>query len=197
MAIEVQVGSITIQLLEEHELRPVCIYVREKGDLVINESQLRMRETGMRNERELFQVRIENINWDTRRVFVPESKTKSGRREVPMSDEVYQLPRARCGTGSECRLFPSHRAQSGHLTTIGKHFRQARRKAGLPEELVLYCGRHDFGSRVYGRTGNLKLVMNVMGHRDVKTAMRYQHPDLEAARAALNAGSGLEKAARN
>ncbi len=36
------------------------------------------------------------------------------------------------------------------------------------------------------KTGNLKAVMAVMGHKDVKTAMRYQHPDLESARATLN-----------
>jgi integrase len=69
---------------------------------------------------------------------------------------------------------------------MAAHFRQARRKAGLPEDLVLYCGRHDFGTRLYEKTKNLKLVMAVMGHKDVKTAMRYQHPELELARAALN-----------
>ncbi|HZS95459.1 MAG TPA: hypothetical protein VFA40_01665 [Terriglobales bacterium] len=48
-------------------------------------------------------------------------------------------------------------------------FRQARAKAGLPKKLVLYCGRHDFGTRVLKKTGNLKLVMQTMGQVDVKT----------------------------
>ncbi len=48
------------------------------------------------------------------------------------------------------------------------------------------CDRHDFGSHIYAKTGNLKAVMAVMGHKDVKTAVRYQHPDLESVRAALN-----------
>ena len=34
-------------------------------------------------------------------------------------------------------------------------FRQARTKAGLPKNLVLYCGRPDFGTRVLKKTGNL------------------------------------------
>jgi hypothetical protein len=29
------------------------------------------------------------------------------------------------------------------------------------------------------RTGNLAAVMRTMGHKDVKTAMQYQHPELE------------------
>jgi hypothetical protein len=36
------------------------------------------------------------------------------------------------------------------------------------------------------RTGNLATVMRTMGHRDVKTAMHYQHPELEIVRAALD-----------
>jgi hypothetical protein len=35
------------------------------------------------------------------------------------------------------------------------------------------------------RSGNLAAVMKTMGHGDVKTAMRYQHPELEVVRAAL------------
>jgi hypothetical protein len=33
-----------------------------------------------------------------------------------------------------------------------------------------------------------------MGHRDVKTAMRYQHPELEVVRAALDYGTASETA---
>jgi hypothetical protein len=36
------------------------------------------------------------------------------------------------------------------------------------------------------RTGNLAAVMKTMGHRDGKTAMHYQHPELEIVRAALD-----------
>jgi hypothetical protein len=39
---------------------------------------------------------------------------------------------------------------------------EARREAGLPESLVLYCARHTFGTAVYEATGNLTMVMKVM-----------------------------------
>jgi hypothetical protein len=35
-------------------------------------------------------------------------------------------------------------------------------------------------------TGNLALVMRVMGQTSTKAAMQYQHPDLEHVRMALN-----------
>jgi hypothetical protein len=36
------------------------------------------------------------------------------------------------------------------------------------------------------KTGNLAAVMKVMGHKNVRTAMRYQHPELDIVRNALN-----------
>lgn len=62
----------------------------------------------------------------------------------------------------------------------------AREKAGLPKDLGLYCARHDFGTYVLGATGNLKAVMKSMGHADMPTAMKYQHPGLEIVRQASN-----------
>jgi site-specific recombinase XerC len=56
----------------------------------------------------------------------------------------------------------------------------------LPFALKLYCGRHDFGTQMLQRTGNLALVMKAMGQISTKAAMQYQHPDLEHIRTALN-----------
>ena len=145
-----------------------------------------MRDTGMRNERELFRMRIENLDWQTRVIFVPDSKTAEGRRLVPMSGRVFEILQNRCVARQEGWVFPSKRSASGHLRSICNLSRKARNKAGLPKELVLYCARHDYGTRVLMRTGNLAAVMRTMGHCDVKTAMHYQHPELEIVRAALD-----------
>jgi site-specific recombinase XerC len=53
--------------------------------------------------------------------------------------------------------------------------------------------RHDYGTRILKRTGNLAAVMRAMGHKDVKTAMQYQHPELEIVRAALDQDTAVEK----
>lgn len=145
------------------------------------------RETGMRNERELYRIRIESIDWMNKLIFIPDSKTPSGRRRIPMSDRAMSILSARCAGRDQGWVFPSKRSVAGHLTTVGKLFRQARNKAGLPKELVLYCSRHDYGTRVLRETGNLAAVMKTMGHKDVRTAMRYQHPELDIVRDALNA----------
>jgi len=149
-----------------------------------------IRDTGMRNERELYRMRIQDLDFEKKVIFVPDSKTAKGRRTVPMSDRVFQILQGRCENRAEGWVFPSKRSKSGHLTTVAHRFCEARKKAGFSEKLVLYCGRHDFGTRVLNTTGNLKAVMEVMGHKDVHTAMRYQHPELELVRAALNDEQG-------
>jgi integrase len=109
-----------------------------------------------------------------------------------MSRRVLAILKKRCGTRTDGWVFPLKRSASGHLWSICNLFRQARNEAGLPKELVLYCARQDYGTRVLMRTGNLAAVMKTMGHRDVKTAMHYQHPELEIVRAALDYGAATD-----
>jgi site-specific recombinase XerC len=104
---------------------------------------------------------------------------------IVMSDRVMDLLMVRCAGESEGWVFPAD-SGSGHITTIDKQFRKARAQAGLPAGLKLYCARHDYGTQMLQRTGNLALVMRAMGQTSTKAAMQYQHPDLEHIRRALN-----------
>ena len=125
-------------------------------------------------------------SWSQRLIFNPNGKTKAARRHVPISERMLDLLMIRGSNKPAGWLFPSRRAECGHLTTVAEQFRDARAKAGLPKSLVLYCARHTFGTAPYGATGNLAMVMNVMGHTDVRTAMRYQHPVLDSVREAID-----------
>ena len=146
-----------------------------------------MRDTGMRNGRELYQMQVENINWHERVIFNPSSKTEKGRRFIPISDRAMEILKARCAGRSEGWVFQS-RYKGKHIGAawVNRQWVEARRAAKLPEGLVLYCARHDFGSYLLSKTGNLKAVMDTMGHADVRIAMTYQHPELEIVRSALN-----------
>jgi hypothetical protein len=52
---------------------------------------------------------------------------------------------------------------------------------------VLYCGRHDFGTRLLKKTGNLKLVVQTMVHLDTNTALKYHCVRSEFHSASMNA----------
>lgn len=157
-----------------------------------------MRDTGMRNGRELYPLRIEYLDWNNRLIFNPHSKTPTGRRMIPMGDRVMNILMIRCAGRRDGWVFPSKR-KGKHITggLVNKQWVAARKKAGLPNDLVLYCARHDFGTYVLNTTGNLKLVMDSMGHADVPTAMKYQHPELEVVRRVINARHTLRHTGEN
>ena len=129
-----------------------------------------------------------NLDWNNRIIFVPDSKTADGRRTIPMSDRVCEVLRTRAGGRSEGWLFPSKRSKCGHLTDMGRQFREGACEGRSSKGLGPVCCRHDYGTRVLTKTGNLAAVMKTMGHKDVRAAMQYQHPELELVRAALNHG---------
>lgn len=185
----------TIKLLKEPERTMLLDEAAEEQLLKVAEQPLAdivvlMRDLGVRNARELYPMRIEHIDWRKHLVRIPDSKTKAGERQVPVSHRAEEILRARCGERREGWVFPSRR-KGKHITggLVNKQWVRARTKAGLPADLVLYCARHDFGTDMTYRTGNLKAVMEVMGHVDVKTALKYQHPGLHVVGDAIRARS--------
>ncbi|MGB0122646.1 MAG: tyrosine-type recombinase/integrase [Silvibacterium sp.] len=73
------------------------------------------------------------------------------------------------------------KTKTGHIThtAIEKPFREARKAAKLPKELVIYSARHSFATDLLDRTGDIKLVMDVLGHASVTTTQKYLHPALK------------------
>ena len=65
-------------------------------------------------------------------------------------------------------------------------FAIARKRARLPNSVVLYSARHTFGTDFLEGTENPAVTMGVMGHTNPKM-VSYQHPEYtQAARQAIN-----------
>jgi site-specific recombinase XerD len=142
-------------------------------------------DTGMRPE-EVFRMQVRHIDFMDRSITVEKGKTEKARRSVPLSDRCMEMLKVRVmGRGTEAWVFPSARAHAGHVVTVEKQFLAVRQKMGLDKRFVLYSARHTFGTHV-GSTGNLKLAMVVLGHSDVRTAMRYMDPETELIREIIN-----------
>jgi integrase len=97
-----------------------------------------MRDTSMRNGRELYAMRIENIDWNNRVIFNPDSKTAKGRRFIPLSDRVLEILKMRCAGRTEGWVLPGFR-KGKHISyaMVNKQWLRARRAAGLPDALVM------------------------------------------------------------
>jgi len=84
-------------------------------------------------------------------------------------------------------IFPSKRARSGYITDreVSKQWLEAKRLAGVPESVVLYCARHRFSTDAMEGTGNVMAVMDAMGHGSVNTTRIYTHSNVQQIREAI------------
>ncbi len=145
-----------------------------------------MLDSGLRPG-EIFRMRWENIHWDKGLIFNPRGKSRKSRRYVPLTERVKAALLARKEGVNEGWVFPSKRARSGYITDreVSKQWLEAKRLAGIPESVVLYCARHRFSTDAMEGTGNLMAVMDAMGHGSVNTTRIYTHSNVQQIRQAM------------
>jgi len=73
-------GSRSLRLDDEAERKLLPVAEQPLKDII-----MLMRDTGMRNVREPYRLRIENIDFNNRVIFNPNSKTAKGRRFIPIN----------------------------------------------------------------------------------------------------------------
>lgn len=145
-----------------------------------------MLDSGLRPG-EIFRMRWENIHWDKGLIFNPRGKSRKSRRYVPLTERVKAALLMRKKGVNEGWVFPSKKAQSGHITDreVSKQWLEAKRLAGIPEAVVLYCARHRFSTDAMEGTGNVMAVMDAMGHQSVNTTRIYNHSNVTLIREAI------------
>lgn len=137
-------------------------------------------DTGMRPS-EIFCMRWEDVLWEAQEIFIPKSKTDAGRPRVPMSKRMQVGLLKRCAGRRQGWVFPTRSAE-GHIKSVKTAFITARKKAGVDPRLVLYSARHTFGTYSLAATKNLPVVMQTMGHANVRSTLPYQHHGFESIR---------------
>ena len=132
-------------------------------------------------------MRWENIYWGKGLIFNPRGKSRKSRRYVPLTERVKAALLMRKEGGNKGWVFPSKKAQSGHMTDreVSKQWLEAKRLAGIPEAVVLYCARHRFSTDAMEGTGNVMAVMDAMGHQSVNTTRIYNHSNVTLIREAI------------
>jgi integrase len=138
--------------------------------------------TGLR-KRELLSLRREHV--DLSRDLIVVTRTKSRRnREVPMNDQVREVVVELCkGKRPWDYLFAN--PLTGKPYTDSKHaFTSACRDAGITG-LWWHDLRATFGTRLGEAGFSLKYIMELMGHTDSQTCLRYVRATDAVKRAAV------------
>ena len=93
-------------------------------------------------------------------------------------------------TDPDCPLFPSHH-KSGtvliHRQTAHQMLKKAFIAAGLNGKIATHSLRKSFAQRVYEQSGDIYLVKELLGHRNVATTQQYLEVNYADARDAVEA----------
>lgn len=152
--------------------------ITSESSALIRDAVWIMKDCGLRRD-EVARMEIDWLDFHAHTINVPNGKSDNARREVPISQRVEAALMVRALGRKSGYVFPSKRSKSGHVhpDSLSHGFAGARDKAGVAHSIVLYSGRHTFGTDAYDGTKNPKLVAKAMGHSTTKMTERYVHPD--------------------
>lgn len=127
---------------------------------------------------EIIRVRYDHIDYDSRRIFIPEAK--AGNREQPITPAlITMLKRQQDQDGPEAAwVFPSRttRAKNPHRMSMAKSFLRAVERAGLiPSKVTPHVMRHTAITRLVKAGVDLPTVQRISGHKTLAMVMRYVH----------------------
>ena len=133
--------------------------------------------TAMRHS-EILGVRYENIDFDARRIFVPQAK--AGEREQPITPALVELLiRQREQDGPEATwVFPSRisNPKHPHRMSMAKSFLRAVVRAGLtPSKVTPHVMRHTAITRLVKAGVDLPTIQRISGHKTFQMVLRYVH----------------------
>ena len=136
------------------------------GNLHLNNREARMRVLGKgQKERDIF------ISKDLMR-HLSDYLLWKRLLEEPMEPEAFVL-------------VSSHRKPYA-VRTLQYAFKVCLKKAGLPETYSIHACRHSYGTILYRKTKNLRLVQKQLGHSSITTTTVYADVSAEEATKAVN-----------
>ena len=112
------------------------------------------------------------VDLDKKLIRITKSKTKKGLRCLKLTAESWQILARRMG-GESKWIFPSTRRPGKHITKLNCPHDRALAK--LDMNFVLYDLRHTFATRMIEAGIELPTLKDIMGHKDIRTTMRYVH----------------------
>ncbi|HOD36800.1 MAG TPA: tyrosine-type recombinase/integrase [Syntrophales bacterium] len=139
--------------------------------------------TGMRLG-EIMNLRVQDVRLKDRYVSVTVTKNTEG-RNVPINATAIAILRKRIEDEKSEYVFCNEKGE--RLTVLTNAFWTAIDKAGLKRfenvrgelkevRFRFHDLRHTFGSRLGMAGVDVKTIMEIMGHKTIKMALRYQHP---------------------
>ena len=127
---------------------------------------------------EITNLRVEDIDSKTMRVFVREGKGNKERYTIlsKQSLEMLRVYWSKCRQNKRRgRIFLSESGKAITEYVIRTHFRKYREIAKLDKKVTMHTLRHCFATHLIERGATLIQVKELMGHSNIRSTMAYVH----------------------
>ena len=127
---------------------------------------------------EIVNLRVEDIDSKTMRVFVREGKGNKERYTIlsKQSLEMLRIYWSKYRQNKRWgRIFLSENSKAITGGVIREHFRKYRKKAKLNEKVTMHTLRHCFATNLIENGASLIQVKELMGHSNIRSTMCYVH----------------------
>lgn len=173
-------------LLKEDNLQERILSFEEEELLIRNSSPhlvpilITALNTGMR-KMEILTLTWDDINFDKNIIIIRKEISKSKRlRLIPINSKLRgTLLKQKIRTQHSGFVFLTNEGlpySPKNPSALKRAFGTACKKAGI-QGLRFHDLRHTAATRMIENTGNIVAVSKILGHADIKTTMRYAHPE--------------------
>ncbi len=158
-------GSMRIVSHEEEEayLAAANPLLRDLAVLIL--------ETGMRPQ-EVYEAEKANVHLERQYLFVPRGKTKSARRNIPLTKRAGEVLGRRMQATKGRYLFPHRSDPKRPMGALHHSHYKVFEQTGR-EKFRIYDLRHSYGSRAAMAGVDLPTLKELMGYSTITITMRY------------------------
>ncbi|QOT71876.1 site-specific integrase [Sphingobium fuliginis] len=129
--------------------------------------------------REILRARYDQVDFDTRRIFIPQAK--AGEREQPITPSLARAIKRQMEKEADSHgwIFPAVNvddSKTGYRTNMGRQFARAVVRAKLdPSKVTPHTMRHTAITRLVKAGVDLPTIQRISAHKTLTMVLRYTH----------------------
>ena len=157
-----------IRLLKQSCLKETTSLVSQ----VNNDLTLFLIDTGARWE-DAQNLRVNSVDIIGRHISYIQLKNK-WKRSLLLEDPLLLILRDRIqGKGEEMRVFTNSHHGMIHYPDYYQYLKKLAKRVGITKRVSPHIIRHSYAQNFYDATGDIYLLQNLLGHKSIKSTLRY------------------------